>query len=263
MSAFQRNTLLLTLLMLFLPPAFAKIPVRVGAYEFPPYVQFQQEHVTGFTLELITQLNQLQQTYHFELVMTTAMRRHQDFQQGLFDALFFEDINWGWQQRAIELQQSPAFAKDDEVFIALRSKAASQQWFDDLSGKSMAGILGYHYRIADYQTDPELLSSQYLLIPVTDHHASIELVFKQRTDTAIVTRSFLSQYLDLNPQYRETLLISERIDQSYQHQLLLRAEHPLDIATLYQWVQHLLQQPALQHALAQQGLQLLPPLAVD
>lgn len=263
MSTLQTSTLLLTLLMLFLPPAVAKIPVRVGAYEFPPYVQLQQEQASGFTVELITQLNQLQQEYHFELVMTTAIRRHQDFQQGLFDALFFEDINWGWQQRAIELKQSPAFAKDDEVFIALRSQAESQQWFDDLSGKSMAGILGYHYRIADYQTDAELLSSQYLLVPISDHQTNIELVLKQRTDTAIVTRSFLSQYLDLHPQYREVLLISDRIDQSYQHQLLLRAEHPLEITTLYQWVQHVLQQPALQQALTQYGLQLLPPTVSD
>lgn len=265
MKAVYKNTVLTLscFLMLLLPMAFAKVPVRVGAYEFPPYVQFQQDQATGLLVELITQLNQLQQEYHFELVMTTAIRRHQDFQQGLFDAIFFEDINWGWQQRGLKLQQSPAFAQADEVFIALKSNAKSQHWFADLNGKSIAGILGYHYRIADYQTDPELLSSRYLLIPVSDHHASIELVLKERTDTAIVTRSFLSQYLDLQPQYREILLISERIDQSYQHQLLLHAEHPLEITTLYQWVQHVLQQPALQQALTQYGLQLLPPTVSD
>lgn len=255
----QSALILLTMIMLLLQPVFAKIPVRVGAYEFPPYIQFQQDQASGFTVELIAQLNQLQQQYHFELVMTTAIRRHQDFQQGLFDALFFEDANWGWQQRDIALQQSAAFAKDDEVFIALKSQAKSQQWFDDLSGKTIAGILGYHYRIADYQTDPALLASRYLIIPVNDHHASIELVLKRRTDTAIVTRSFLFQYLNLHPKHRNTLMISERIDQSYQHQLLLHPEHPLNIDTLYQWVQHLLQQPAFKQVFAQHGLQLLAP----
>ncbi|GGW69119.1 transporter substrate-binding domain-containing protein [Alishewanella tabrizica] len=260
MITFYKNTLLSLLCWLALPSlAFDKIPVKVGAYEFPPYVQLQQHQVNGLTVELIALLNQLQQKYHFELVMTTAVRRHQDFKQGLFDAIFFEDINWGWKQREMPLHHSAAFAQDDEVFIALRSKAKSQLWFDDLSGKTIAGILGYHYRIADYQTDPKLLASQYLMIPVTDHNASIELVLKQRTDTAIVTRSFLAQYLNLKPHHREILLISERIDQRYQHQLLLDAEHSLDINTLYQWVFHLLQQPVMQQALTKQGLQLLPP----
>lgn len=260
MSSLYKNTVLTLLCWLVLPSvAYAKIPVKVGAYEFPPYVQFQQHQVNGLTVELIAQLNQLQQKYHFELVMTTAVRRHQDFQQGLFDAIFFEDINWGWKQREMPIHHSAAFAKDDEVFIALRSQAKSQLWFDDISGKTIAGILGYHYRTTDYQTDPKLLASQYQMIPVTDHNASIELVLKQRTDTAIVTRSFLAQYLELKPQFRDVLLISERIDQSYQHQLLLHAEHTLDINTLYQWVFHLLQQPVLQQALTKHGLQLLPP----
>ena len=51
------------------------------------------------------------------------------------------------------------------------------------------------------------------MIPVTDHFASVELVLKGRTDTAIVTRSFIKQYLSEYPQHYDTLLISERIDQ--------------------------------------------------
>lgn len=262
MNGLKRNSLaalFCTVILLPFALAFAKTPVRVGAYEFPPYVQLQQDQISGLTIELIKQLNQLQQDYHFELVMTTAVRRHQDFQQGLFDALFFEDMHWGWQQRGIILQQSPPFAQDDEVFIALRSYAKSQRWFDDLSGKSIAGILGYHYPIADYQTDPNILTNHYLLIPISDHYTNIELVLKQRTEMAIVARSFLSQYLAANPQYREQLLISERVDQSYQHRLLLHPEHPLQIATLYLWVLQLVQQPDLRHTFSQHGLQLLQP----
>lgn len=248
----------LVAILSLLAPAQAKTLVKVGAYEFPPYVQIQQQQASGLTVELISQLNQLQQQYHFELVLTTAVRRHQDFQQGLFDAIFFEDINWGWHNKGLAMQQSPAFARDDEVFIALLSKAGSQQWFDNLQGKSIAGILGYHYRIANYETDPARLATEYLMIPVTDHFASVELVLKGRTDTAIVTRTFIKQYLSVNPQHHDALLISERIDQSYGMQLLLRESHPLDIATLYQWLHLILQQPGFHQTLAEHGLQLLP-----
>lgn len=268
MSKLQQTSLFTLLhvvlaLVLLSQPAYAKTLVRVGVYEFPPYVQLEQDKISGFTVELIKLLNQVQQEYQFELVLTTAVRRHQDFQQGLFDALFFEDINWGWRQRNIALQQSMPFAQDDEVFIALQDQTKSQLWFDDLKDKTIAGILGYHYQLAEHQTEPQLLTDKYRLIPLSDPHTSIELVLKQRVDTAIVTRSFLLQYLSAYPQYRESLLISERIDQSYQHQLLLAPEHPLSIDRLYLWVKQLLQQAELNKTLATHGLQMLPSVAAN
>lgn len=268
MSKSQQNGLFILLhvvsmLVLLLQPAYAKILVRVGVYEFPPYVQLEQDKISGFTVELVTLLNQVQQEYQFELVLTTALRRHQDFQQGLFDALFFEDTNWGWQQRQIALQQSIAFAQDDEIFIALQDHAKSQAWFDDLRDKSIAGILGYHYQLAEYQTTPQLLTDKFQIIPISNHRTSIELVLKQRVDTAIVTRSFLFQYLNAHPQYRENLLISERIEQNYQHRLLLDPAHPLNIDILYQWVKQLLQQAEFNKVLAAHGLQILPSVAVN
>ncbi len=241
----------------------AKTLVRVGVYDFPPYVQVNGKQLSGFTSQLLAALNQTQQQYHFTPVLTTAMRRHQDFQQGLFDALFFEDADWGWNQRNIALQQSAPFASDEEVFIALLSHAQSQYWFNDLSGKTIAGILGYHYNLANYQTAPELLANQYQLVSVTDHDISIELVIKQRVDLAIVTRSFLFQYLNRRPQYRKTLIISERVDQRYQHQILLHPEHPLPINTLHQWVYELLQKPEFNQVFSEYGLQLIPYLAEE
>ncbi|MCC5827367.1 transporter substrate-binding domain-containing protein [Alkalimonas sp.] len=244
--------------MLFFNQLFAKTLVRVGGYQFPPYIELEHGLAKGFTVELIRQLNQMQQDYHFELVLTTPIRRHQDYQQGLFDAIFFEDPYWGWVQRGIAIDNSPAFAKDDEVFIALASNASSQQWFDDLSDKTIAGILGFHYQIANYETDPDLLAEKHYMTLVSDHQASIELVLKQRTDTAIVTRSFLHQYLRSHPENSEKIIISDRVDQSYHHQLLINPEHELAIATLHQWVLQLLQQEQLSHKLHRHGLTLLP-----
>ena len=55
----------LVAILSLLAPAQAKTLVKVGAYEFPPYVQIQQQQASGLTVELISQLNQLQQQYHF------------------------------------------------------------------------------------------------------------------------------------------------------------------------------------------------------
>ena len=250
--------IVVNIVVLSLMTAQAKTVVRVGAYEFPPYVEIKHGVASGFTIELIRQLNQLQSDYHFELFLTTPIRRHQDYQQNLFDAIFFEDIFWGWAQRQIDIDHSAAFAKDDEVFIALKSTSQQQSWFDDLHERTIAGILGYHYKLVNYETDPERLASHYNMILVNDHQASIELVLKKRADTAIVTRSFLSHYLAEYPKAHQQLLISDRVDQSYQHQLLMNPEHPLAIDTLYQWVQQLLHQSELSLQWHQSGLKVLP-----
>lgn len=235
----------------------AQTLVRVGAYPFPPYFQLQDEQPAGLTVELIQRLNQLQQDYHFELVLTTPFRRHQDFQHDAFDAIFFEDISWGWQQRGMPLHYSPVFAEDDEVFIALSSQVDSEQWFDHLEDKTIAGILGYHYQFTGYNTDQYQLASRFQLLLVSDHHASIELVLKGRTDMAIVTRSFLMQFLQQHPQYRSQITISQRVDQRYRHQLLLSSHHTLPMPTLFGWVRQIMLQPDWQARLQQTGLVLV------
>ena len=67
--------------------------------------------------------------YHFELVLTTPIRRFKDYQKGLFDSVFFENPNWGWQQGNNVISNSPVIAIDTEVFIALKQFAKSQAWF--------------------------------------------------------------------------------------------------------------------------------------
>ncbi|WP_404339963.1 PhnD/SsuA/transferrin family substrate-binding protein [Pseudoalteromonas mariniglutinosa] len=243
----------------------AKTLVRVGAYEFPPYVELDRDQTKGLTVDLINQLNKIQQEYHFQLVLTTPVRRYIAYEQAMFDAIFFEDLNWGWQQRNINIKNSSTVATDEEVFIALKRVAKSQLWFNDFSDKTITGILGYHYQIADYKIVPEVLEKKYNMTLVNDHQASIELVLKQRTDAAIVTRSFLHQYSQQHPVQSDQLLISDRVAQVYQHQLLLRPDHKLDIATLFMWVQQLLQQGKLNEQFKLLGLRHPPDktMAVD
>ena len=42
--------------------------------------------VTGWYVDLISELNKIQSSYHFELVLTTPIRRFKDYQKGLFDS---------------------------------------------------------------------------------------------------------------------------------------------------------------------------------
>ncbi|WP_350314582.1 transporter substrate-binding domain-containing protein [Pseudoalteromonas sp. TB43-MNA-CIBAN-0091] len=253
----MKSAALITLLLLFIfaGQVQAKTLIKVGGYEFPPYIEIVDGRASGFTVELIAELNKIQSDYHFELVLTTPIRRFKDYQQGLFDAVFFEDPNWGWLQGNHIISNSPVMATDSEVFIALKQFAKSQAWFDNLDDKTLIGILGYHYQLANFENNLSILENEYKMTLLSSHKKSIELVLKKRSDMAIVTRSYLNQYLNKYPESKKKLLISERVAQTYKHQLLIRPTQQLDINTLYKLVKKALAQNTLATKLKILGLQ--------
>ena len=247
--------ILLALLGFSVEEAHAKNVVKVGGYEFPPYIEIVDGRASGLTVELISELNKIQPSYHFELVLTTPIRRFKDYQQGLFDAVFFEDPNWGWLQGNHIISNSPVIATDSEVFIALKQFAKSQAWFDNLDDKTLIGILGYHYQLANFENNPSILENEYKMTLLSSHKKSIELVLKKRSDMAIVTRSYLNQYLNKYPESKKKLLISERVAQTYKNQLLIRPSHQLNVNTLYKIVKKTLAQNTLATKFKTLGLQ--------
>jgi len=247
--------ILLALLGFSVEEAHAKNVVKVGGYEFPPYIEIVDGRASGLTVELISELNKIQPSYHFELVLTTPIRRFKDYQQGLFDAVFFEDPNWGWLQGNHIISNSPVIATDSEVFIALKQFAKSQAWFDNLDDKTLIGILGYHYQLANFENNPSILENEYKMTLLSSHKKSIELVLKKRSDMAIVTRSYLNQYLNKYPESKKKLLISERVAQTYKNQLLIRPTHQLNVNTLYKIVKKTLAQNTLATKFKTLGLQ--------
>jgi len=252
--------ILLALLGFSVEEAHAKTVVKVGGYEFPPYIEIVDGRASGLTVELISELNKIQPSYHFELVLTTPIRRFKDYQNGLFDSIFFENPDWGWLQGNNVISNSPVVAIDTEVFIALKQFAKSQAWFDNLEDKTLVGILGYHYPLANFESSPSILENEYKMTLLSSHKRSIELVLKKRSDSAIVTRSYLNQYFSKYPKSKHLLLVSERVAQTYNHQLLLRPNHTLDISTLYKWVKQALTQGNIAARLKQLGLQQSPQI---
>ena len=53
------------------------------------------------------------------------------------------------------------------------------------------------------------------------------MVLHGRADIALVTRSYIGDFLQRHRQYAGQLLVSERVDQRYQHQVLLRPAAPI------------------------------------
>jgi len=238
---------LLLALLAFGPPAWAAVEVRVGCYEFSPYVEIDADgRVRGLTPELLDLLNESQGDYRFVPFLTTPSRRYQDFEAGLYDVIFFESPDWGWRSRNLPIDVSPVFLEDAEVYIAHTEPGRTQAYFDDFAGKTIAGLLGYHYAFADFDSDPERLRSRFAMHLVTSNQASIELVLRHRVDLAVVTLSYLKGYLADHPDARSDLLVSDRRDQIYRHRIIVRKGFKPDAEALFALLEGLQRNGALE-----------------
>ena len=194
--------------------------VRIGGYDFPPYVEEASGKFTGLTLDLIEMMNAFQSKYRFEFVSTSSMRRYQDFTDGMYDVILFESVDWGWNDMPVDV--SRVYARDCEVFVATTLPGRTQAYFDDLKGKYLRVYLGYHYPFAGYNADPAYLLRAFNARTTVSHEANIQSVIAGRADVAVVTQAYLRKYLRDHPAQIPRLLVSDRIAQTYHHTALVR-----------------------------------------
>lgn len=213
------------LVMIFLAIALSawaqKQVVRVGGYSFPPFVDTDEAgNIVGLTIDMIEAMNRSQKEYEFTFFFTSPRRRYDFFMNNRYDLVLFEDKKWGWKQYPVE--SSKVFLEGGEVFIAKKKPGRTQEFFDDVKSKSIVGFLGYHYGFADFNSDPAYLRENFNITLSTDHRKNINMVLHDRADIAIVTKSFLSMVLREKPQTVDELLVSGRMDQVYNHSILVR-----------------------------------------
>ena len=215
--------LLLGLMLSAVCVAQAAEEVRVGAYHFPPYViKPESTQVGGLLPELLSALNQAQSDYRFILVATSAMRRYRDLQSGRFDLILFESPSWGWQ--AIAHTPLDLHIEDAEVYVAQVQPGRDERYFDVLTGKRMALYSGYHYGFAGFNADKQYLTEAYNAVLTYSHDSNLTLLLRGRADVALIPRSYLRAYQLRYPQQSSDLLVSQRVDQLYQHQALFRPQ---------------------------------------
>ncbi|MCP4135449.1 MAG: transporter substrate-binding domain-containing protein [bacterium] len=201
-------------------PVFAGDIVTVGGYKFPPFVQKEGRNVSGITIDIIDAMNKFQKEYTFNFVFTSPKRRYLAFNNNKFNMIMFESKSWGWRKYPVKM--SKVFLRGGEVYIALAEPGRGESFFSNFKNKTMIGILGYHYGFAGYNSDSKYLRKNFNMQLTTSNKGSILMVLGGRGDIAVVTRSFLSRYLSQNPGVRKKLLISKKMDQVYNHRILIR-----------------------------------------
>ena len=222
---------LVVLGLLAAQPLLAAQLIKVGAYHFPPYVSKpESEAPQGLLPDLLATLNAQQSDYQFVLVPTSVTRRFRDFQSARYDLIMFESPTWGWQNtphETFDLQ-----VQDAEVYVAKAAAGRGQEYFSQFSGKRLALYNGYHYGFAQFNADPEYLAKQFNAVLTYSHDSNLLMVLRERADLTVVTRSYLHRYLLRYPEQRTQMLVSDRVDQVYRHQALLRPNAPISVVGL-------------------------------
>lgn len=216
------------LIFLITSNIFAAEVIKVGGYNFPPFLTWTNHKPFGMTVKLLEKFNKIQSKYVFELVETSSLRRYEDFQNHLFDMLIFENIEWGWSK--FDLKASKVFMNGGEVFITA-SNGHKQDYFNNIQGKRIRGFKGYHYKFLNNLNDENTLKANNVSL-TTSHEGNIEAVLLGDSDLAIVTMEFLVNYLEANPQTKNKILISKKFDQKYKHTILLRNDSKVSIAEI-------------------------------
>jgi polar amino acid transport system substrate-binding protein len=242
-------TLLLSLL--FSTCALAADVVKVGVYDFPPYA-FVTDEVTGITVQMLAELNQFQDQFEFVAVPTTARRRYRDFEQNKFDMMIFESKKWGWQK--YPLVASNTFVTGAEVYVTQANKGRNQDFFSDLKNKAMIGVLGYHYQFAGFNTEQDYLKNNFNLIQTSSEKKVLELILNGRGDIAILPKEYLHYHFSHSSEDKSKLLISDKVDQVYQHTILIRQNYKVSQEYINKLLSQMKQKGSLKALWEQYGL---------
>jgi len=199
----------------------AKEVVVVGLAHFPPFIEARSHEVSGLAKKMLSLMNKHQDKYEFISVRTMASARHREFKAGKHDMSLFDNLSWGWE--GFDVKASNVYLTGGEVYIALAKPGRDQSYFSDFKHKQMIGMAGYHYGFADFNSDAGYLQTHYNMNFTESNLGSIKMLLAgNRGDIGVVTKAFLAKYLLQNSDDKEKLLISKKMDQEYNHSVVIR-----------------------------------------
>lgn len=239
-------------ILLISPSLAAKEVVRVGGYQFPPFVEINGQH-SGLTLELIELFNRHQNDVTFQFVNTSPKRRYSDFIANRFDMLFFESMLWGWKNH--EIEASKVFLTGGEVYIANKNRNQNETFFDHLKEKKLVGVLGYHYGFAGFNSETNFLKKEFNIRLVSSPDSIVRRIATDKSDVGVVTLSYLHAKLLEEPELNDQLLISKRFDQKYEHTILARKRGIVAIKTINRWLDEMKDNGSLKNLFSRYNLQ--------
>lgn len=222
MKSLITNLLLLLLLSLInIPNSYAReqsserIDIIVGLSVRPPFLEVPHH---GAGPDILVALNKVQDKYNFTYQAIPSKRKVQAINEGWIDISMWDNVLWGWEKGT--MQASVPLIDSKDVYIALAEKGRSQDFFDELTQRKLAFVSGYHYKIANFETNIDKLSSRFNLSIVQNEESAIYMVLAKRVEISIVSKTALDWFLIQNPVYQAKIIVSKTFDTQYSRHIL-------------------------------------------
>ena len=194
--------------------------VKVNFTEFPPYFEKAGSNLSGMAVDMLEAMNKFQSKYEFTLIDNPPMRRFHSFENGSYDISLFDHLHWGWDDYYV--QATNVYLRGGEKYVALAKPGRGQEYFKNFKGKRLGGFLGYHYGLADFNSDPQILKKEFNMELSSTHEGNVLKILTGRIDVAILTDAFLSRWFILHPEKKDQLIISDIWDQQYNFAMIVR-----------------------------------------
>ncbi|RUO75963.1 amino acid ABC transporter substrate-binding protein [Idiomarina seosinensis] len=246
--------LLLISTFFFANTASARKSVYVAAYDFPPF--FSDRLETDVTRELIKLLNNYQTTYEFILQAIPPNGRYEALSEsGCCDVMFFESTFWGWQNRDVKVSSTVPLLQGRERLVALQDGKKDQGYFDNLEGKVLGGVKGYHYLMAGEQMNSAEVAERYRVYLSDSRITNLRMLVGGRIDAAVVNDELLAALKNSSVDYLDKLLISDRIEQQYKVAIVVGENEKISVETMQQLMREVARQGLLDRLFARFNLQ--------
>lgn len=211
------------------------IPVRVGGYQFEPFV----EGSGGLSIAFAKFLSEQQNNYRFEFMEIPARRRYDLLMSGKIDMIFFELPLWGWNEQADDIVTSTPLIRGQEVFVARRDHPLGLAVFDALHKRRIALTFGYHYAFAGLASDPDDIRARYNVVFAQQQLYTLRHLVSGNADLAVLNDMFLARQIENNASLADILRVGERVDQRYELPVLMRRGGPISVKALNEILEQL------------------------
>ncbi|MGM0768174.1 MAG: substrate-binding periplasmic protein [Pseudomonadota bacterium] len=259
-NGFRHIVLVLALALASLAAADDVTEIKVGVYNFPPIAGIGPDNrVEGLLADTLKHLDEANPHVRFKVIHTSPKRRYLDFDAGLYDVIFFESPEWGWHGH--DYDATMPILTDEELYLALKKPDRDLSFFDDLSERRIVAISGYHYGFADFEIEAAELTKRFDIEFSDSHRRNINLIKADRpsvAEVAIVSRSYLQQHLERNPQDWNAFLISDEPDQVYRLTIITRKDGPVNAKDMIGLLEPLMRNGTYRMLVEKWGLQLPP-----
>lgn len=234
--------------------ASAQRPVYVAAYDFPPFFSATLE--SDVTTELVALLNKRQSNYEFIIQAIPPNGRYQALSAaGCCDVMFFESIIWGWQNQSVDVSTTQPLLAGRERLVAKRKPGRDQQFFNELSGKTLGGVRGYHYLLAGKVMNSAEVAKRYSIYLADSRITNLRMLIGDRIDAVVLNDELLSALANSPVNYLDQLLLADKIEHEYEMSIVVANNKGISRVAMQQLLRDLARDGSLQALFARFNLQ--------